>query len=629
MQSVGSCSGNTDWRRILWVELMLREICYQASDGAIRQVLRKPPRSLVELYQRKLERVYKVTPFHEALSALKFVAVAVRPLTLAELQDALAVEPYAEGSQPGRLINDRARILTWCEGLLVREELSDEVRFAHSSIIPAIFEHRHYSGPTGRPHPLDIQTSEKEFGIICTTYLNFNDFKGQLVKRPQLQALDPGNILRSSAAGTFPLLAKLLRERQTRKENGPKADDILARTLLDMMPDRQQCINESHHAFLSYASKHWLMYTREFVAEDRVWSSWSNLIRSESSHVWRPWGDRSWHDDTAVETAMQYIAETEHLALFHFYKDIWMLEYKFLGTLGKHIVRCGSTGLFRVLFEESSGNPWVLSLIVPIEKARIAAIKEIAEAELNIEILCEQNRQIFMMTACYDRARQGVIADVLSETETKTKTLALKSAIHCVSLEASKRLITAGASLESMDDVDRTTMMDFLLLIETPGSQIDELFMMLINAWGPDRARSVLARAVRTNRTRFIKLLMSENNRWSNSPTFDRTCILHLLAAEGDIELTMHFIEEGYDLTVIDDQGRTALDVARTAGHNELVNALRAAGAKEGTDTKDAHNSFKKTGPLGMAAPLTDQYVQEERSFLLEDPRLPERAQSL
>jgi ankyrin repeat protein len=278
--------GNTSdfIHRFLWVELMLLEICSQPTDDDIREMLYKPPPTLTELYAQVLSRIDAIGRSKEATTAFKLIAVARRPLTALELQEAMAVEPFARASQPGRFINNFSQIFIWLGGLVIREEINNEVRFAHSTVLQAISDQRRI-GSQQWAH-IDVEQADVDVGVICTTYLHFDDFKTQLVKRSGLQNINSKTMLNASLQGTMPLLAKFLQSMPSRRISRPELSHGVANKFVDATTYGADVSGVAdpglrHHPFLEYASAHWLSHSRQFASTDRIWPFWKSLLSDD------------------------------------------------------------------------------------------------------------------------------------------------------------------------------------------------------------------------------------------------------------------------------------------------------------------------------------------------------------
>jgi hypothetical protein len=293
---------------------MLLEICSQPTDDDIREMLEKPPTTLTQLYCLILSRTAAIGRSKEAISCFSLLAATKRPLTVDELQEVMAVEPYSRASQPGRFINDFMQIFTWFGGLLIREEINNEVRFAHSTVLQAISDPRQISSQQWAH--IDIHRADVHMGIICTTYLHFDDFKTQLVKRSGLQNINSKTMLTASLKATMPLLAKFLQSTPSPRKSRPELSIGVANRLVDATPssaDVSGVTNSGvgHHPFLEYASLHWLSHSRYFTNSDRIWPLWEALLSEDHQLAKKPPGLTQNSSDLMNEIYREW-----HFALF-------------------------------------------------------------------------------------------------------------------------------------------------------------------------------------------------------------------------------------------------------------------------------------------------------------------------
>ena len=204
------------------------------------------------------------------------MAIAKRPLTLDELGEAVSIEPCQSCFMPDRLINDTQSIVRWCHGLVALHDLDDAVQFTHSSV-----KEFFCSPDTDR---VIIQgfhfrqdEADREFGGICATYLNFNDFKTQLVRLPKTGAfLDPMEVASHTLNTRAPSIVlnkarELLRTRS-------KSSSGTSRLLLPHAPKHADDAVARNYQFLEYASKFWLLHTTDFSPEQgELWALFQSL----------------------------------------------------------------------------------------------------------------------------------------------------------------------------------------------------------------------------------------------------------------------------------------------------------------------------------------------------------------
>jgi hypothetical protein len=253
--------------RFLWVAFQIDDICSWYSDEEIHQALQNFPKDLTETFNRALLRVLAKGNGKIAEKVFRWVAAAKRPLFLQELREAIAIEPGQLYSKPERLINDMNRVTAWCENLVIVDEEDDVVQFAHHTIKKHFLGI--YSDQKVKEFHFQLQDANDELGEICVTYLNFNDFKTQLIRRSKPQPpITPSAIVetalanRSKLGNAVSLVQSAVAGRSRKKE---KFDLLQKLASYEGGSDGdwlEQC--QPGHPFLDYASKYWLLHTTNF-----------------------------------------------------------------------------------------------------------------------------------------------------------------------------------------------------------------------------------------------------------------------------------------------------------------------------------------------------------------------------
>ena len=292
------------------------------------------------------------------------MAIAKRPLTLDELGEAVSIEPCQPCFMPESLVNDTRGIIRWCHGLVALHDLDDALQFTHSSVKEFFCspdtEEVILRGFHFRPNEAD-----RKFGKVCITYLDFDDFKTQLVKPSSPGAflnLDPlivaSHTLRTGPSSIVLNGAKdLLRKRS-------KSTSATRKLLL---PQTNQAITRDYK-FLDYASEFWLSHTTRFSPEqDRVWSIFLKL--AEERHLVLSEADTITSLcslDKQVSPSRDYMFIYQHQGLFF----QWMARHwnkKDLSAILTLVLRWQCYSFVQILppLAEQSGSSWqeaVLSL---------------------------------------------------------------------------------------------------------------------------------------------------------------------------------------------------------------------------------------------------------------------------
>ncbi|KAI9774241.1 MAG: hypothetical protein M1839_001743 [Geoglossum umbratile] len=148
----------------LLARLHVESLAYAAalSAGHVRTRLQNLPTSLAEAYDDALERIENQEPDEKEIAskALAWICHAYRPLSLEELQHALAIEPFDVHLDEEHLV-DGDRIIALCGGLVVADQ-AGVVSFVHGTAMNYFEARRHDKFP--RYHT--------RIALSCVAYLN-------------------------------------------------------------------------------------------------------------------------------------------------------------------------------------------------------------------------------------------------------------------------------------------------------------------------------------------------------------------------------------------------------------------------------------------------------------------------
>ncbi|KAK6501857.1 hypothetical protein TWF481_009678 [Arthrobotrys musiformis] len=121
----------------IWVDLQIEEICKEARAEDIEAVLPTLPKDLDELYDRVVNRIVRLRHPELAREIFKWVAFAIRPLTIEELKEATCLRDRGLetwGALHKAATMDEFKWLQNCENLVVVNKSNKTVEFAHSTI---------------------------------------------------------------------------------------------------------------------------------------------------------------------------------------------------------------------------------------------------------------------------------------------------------------------------------------------------------------------------------------------------------------------------------------------------------------------------------------------------------------
>lgn len=265
-------------------------MCGCTCDNEIRKALSILPKSLGETFDRAMRRVSKRPSAKTAIDIFQWVAATKRALTLDELREALSYEPGTPYSITGRRPNGLERVTFWCENLIQLDEEFQTVQFTHRSALQHLLE------PLSDSSLLDFHINLGEadhfIGEICVTYLNSNDFKTALVRRPAALPTRLPNYVIEKTLERKDITTRVIRAKQKLNAHvyrNIKSDKEDMMIINDRLQDLTTTL-QLGHPFLDYAQSYWLSHTRTFEeGKSKTWSLWKKMIRSSHGLVTTPW----------------------------------------------------------------------------------------------------------------------------------------------------------------------------------------------------------------------------------------------------------------------------------------------------------------------------------------------------
>ncbi|ETN37213.1 uncharacterized protein HMPREF1541_08203 [Cyphellophora europaea CBS 101466] len=124
--------------------LHIGNILEQPTKGDVRDVLKGLSTDLTGVFNSTIARIRKLPPRSQviAFQTLMWISHAKRPLTMLELQHALALRPSDADISEERLLEPR-QVLDYCCGLVEHERDSDIVRLVHYTLEEYLQAHDH------------------------------------------------------------------------------------------------------------------------------------------------------------------------------------------------------------------------------------------------------------------------------------------------------------------------------------------------------------------------------------------------------------------------------------------------------------------------------------------------------
>lgn len=153
--------------RFLLARLQLDFLQEKCTPKAVRKALAMLPNDLDRMYDETLLRIENQSEDYKelAMQILEWIVFAVRPLSVNELQTALAVERGTHEIDESNFV-DPELLTSVCAGLVVFDQASSVIRLVHSSTQEYFRRIRCSRFPNAQIH----------IGSICLTYLTFREF---------------------------------------------------------------------------------------------------------------------------------------------------------------------------------------------------------------------------------------------------------------------------------------------------------------------------------------------------------------------------------------------------------------------------------------------------------------------
>ena len=159
--------------RFLWVDRQLDALRQCSKPAAIKRALTSLPKDLEETYNRILSRIQADEDgVKDALTVLRWLAAAVRPPTLHEVAEAIAVSPGCAAIEDDNRLFDAKELLYICSGLVILTDDSEtgRLRLTHFSVKEYLLSARIRASPAS-VFALEEVQAHKYVAKICLTYL--------------------------------------------------------------------------------------------------------------------------------------------------------------------------------------------------------------------------------------------------------------------------------------------------------------------------------------------------------------------------------------------------------------------------------------------------------------------------
>ncbi|KAJ7181443.1 hypothetical protein C8R43DRAFT_1229329 [Mycena crocata] len=151
----------------LLAKLHIESLATKNTVKAVREALKRLPADLDRTYDEAMERIdhQSVDDRELAHLVLTWVANTLNPLSVAELCEALAIEPHTTALDPDNLL-DIEIVTSVCAGLIIVDEAMSVVRLIHFTT-QAYFN---------KIQSIRFPHAHKTIASACLTYLSFTEF---------------------------------------------------------------------------------------------------------------------------------------------------------------------------------------------------------------------------------------------------------------------------------------------------------------------------------------------------------------------------------------------------------------------------------------------------------------------
>lgn len=262
----------------------------------LRNTISNFPKDLNETYERILAKVFQSSRNDDMRTVLvrvfRWVLGARRPLTVAELEEAVALEKNDNYLRFDRVAsNSGERLIANCGNLVILNENDSTVAFAHHTVQQYLC-----SMPSNHPFlvedVLSLKHANHEIGQICLAYLSFSDFETQLIK----VATNPVELKKAEQLvwSNVPLGKYIKRTLLGSSRSRETATNIPSEehTIRFPLPTRSQPshIMNRKYAMLDYIISTWVWHTAHLTTGSENWAKFQNVVTQRNLIFnFRPW----------------------------------------------------------------------------------------------------------------------------------------------------------------------------------------------------------------------------------------------------------------------------------------------------------------------------------------------------
>ncbi|KAI0537632.1 ankyrin repeat-containing domain protein [Xylaria digitata] len=580
---------------LLWVFFQIQDICRQYSDDSIRKTIASLPKTLEETYHRLLRRIVSESHTQECQQVFAWVSGAMRPLSVAELREAIAIKIGQAYTEKDRLCNAMDRLISSCENLVHVDEEDQSVQFAHHSITQYLLKPS--ADRTRRKFYIDTDDNDHFIGEICMTYLDFNDFKTTLDRRQKPIILPkPLEIAASAMGPRWGKAVDIVNVIQAPKPSQPiDATNVVRPSGIESTVEAKHM--KEAYPFLRYASVHWISHSKNFQPGiSHTWDLLKRIIVRGHGMARLPWPS---HYTISSFDLLEWALKSRHYALLRFI--FWHSGHspaKVSRTLNEAIYT-GDEKLIDILIlcyrnieEEATEN-----LVLAIQSGDLEIIEKLLLSGADVNAAARNGAH----TALQAAAERGCldVVERLLEANAKVNTYhssplgctALQVAAKAGHFEVVEKLLAEDAdvislcgctALQAASECGHLEIVQRLLaapetFVNTNGTFVnthDHGF----------NGRTALQLASEGGHLEVVRSLLAANAN-VNAPaghTYGSYTALQAASRYGHLEVVNMLIEAGADVHAAAAKwgGRTALEAAAEGGNIDVLRTLLAAGAR-------------------------------------------------
>lgn len=623
----------------------------------VREILKSLPDDLDETYDKVLKRIESQPSYHKttAHKTLGWLTYAFRPLSLMELQHALAIERGVDFDEDD--IVEAQHIINICAGLVTVDINTKKVNLVHFTTKKYFDQRRqqyfpefhelitmscamYLSLPTLREATLWTIASDYPLACYAAQYMG-----GHARESPEVSlkpaVLEELYLLLSEPNKRKPLLALLDGLDLIKSGTYFTAEAVNSPGKADDIEDSSYFGRNTSQVSLKVVNRTANMSSTDFAETSKDKARSPRSLEVTALHVAVSMGLTNVAarllNDTLDIDAVDESGKTPLAVAMEkgFEKAVELLiksgaQVDLRTEHGRGILLFAAernwTGVRKLIVEQAwnstSTDPNVALLIAADSNSpeiRLAADR-VRESTCNrdeniMEIAFFLSVELNHLAAVQALTQSGV--DV--NAKDNTGQTALHRATRCESKSMIRALISSGAEVDEKNDNGKTP---WRANIRHSKREILDLLLALganPNTTGTG-GESELYTAAAGGDTKIVEYLLGSGANPSIKTFYD-WAPLHWAAHNGHVECVQLLIQAGADVNAVSDQTKTPLDMALSCNHDVIAAILVVSGAKLNTDLHTSNNPMTHSLELSSTvAPAKGSSVEKKVTFIFDQP---------